>query len=228
MDHGRDHLHTDHGRTIVRDRTDVARRCGAVREELSARLDGERALLADEELEAHLSACPSCEAVRLALPGVNRRLRVAAATPVPDLTAQVLTAVGSPAALRERRVVARVRGLVALAGGAQLLLGVATLLAVTGPDLHAGRELGALQIALGAGLLLAAHRPVRAAGVLPIAGVVVLLTAVVAVVDVLAGATSLAAEAGHLGEVVGLLALWQLHRRTGGQAGTAARPTVPA
>ncbi len=189
--------------------------CAEVREELSARLDGERALLDDAVLGAHLVECPACARFRTGLPALNRRVRVASAAEVPDLTAQVLSAAAAPREVRDRRTTTWLRGLVAVAGGVQVLLGVATLLAITGPDLHVGRELGALQVALGVGLLLAAHQPLRAAGVLPIAGVVVLLTAVVAAVDVASGATSLAAEGRHLGEVFGLLALWQLHRRTG-------------
>jgi predicted anti-sigma-YlaC factor YlaD len=84
---------------------------------------------------------------------------------------------------------------------------------VTAPALHLGRDLGALELALGIGFLVAAYQPHRAAGVLPIAAVAAGVVVVAVAIDLIAGRTSLLAELTHLSELVGVVALWALTRR---------------
>lgn len=190
-----------------------SRTCRTVREALSTRIDGEDHPLPDDEVERHLEACEGCTDHLEAVVGLGRRLRVGAAVEVPDLTAPILVALAEDRTAAATGWTGRLRGLVALAGGVQLALAVPALLGVAGPDVHLGRDLAALQLALGVGFLVAAWQPSRAAGLLPVAAVVGILTIVTAGTDVVAGTASLTAEAAHLSEVVGVAALWALRRR---------------
>lgn len=202
--------------------------CAAVREALSARLDDEDGPIPAVEVARHLDTCAECATYADTLVHTHRALRVACADEVPDLTADILVAVTADAQAGTRRRTGELRLLVGLAGLVQLALALPVLLGGIGPDVHAGRDLGALQVALGVGLLVAAWQPWRAAGVLPVAAVVVAATVVVGTVDVVQGATTLVGELVHLSELVGVLALWLLRRRdvatdpTGGAGATPA------
>lgn len=187
--------------------------CSIAREAMSARLDDESHPLPAHTLTTHLRSCASCARYDATAGALSRRARVGMAAPVPDLTAPILVAIDEHQVAPAGRRMRQLRVLVGLAGGAQLVLAAAVLVGVLGPDLHAGRELGALQLALGVGLLLAAWQPRRAAGVLPILAVVAATTVVIAGVDVATGAASPVGELSHLVEVIGVLALWGLTRR---------------
>lgn len=186
--------------------------CASVRESVSAALDGEEAALPSVEVRRHLTTCGDCRRFEAALPGVNRRVTVAGAEAVPDLTAAILRALapglGGPTP-RPREL----RFLVGFAGVIQLVLAVPVLVGAVGPAVHLGRDLAAFELALGAGLLLAAWQPRRAAGVLPIAAVVAVLATLGGVVDLATGRASFVSELGHLAELVGVAALWALVRR---------------
>jgi len=207
--------------------------CGPVRAALSADLDGEDAGVDGEVVDHHLAACASCRRFADALPTVARRTRLAAAAPVPDLTARITRALDTTRAdtsrvtERRRRRVRDLRILVALAGAAQLIVAVPLLLGLIGPDLHVGRDLGALQVALGVGLLVTAVQPRRAAGLLPVVAVVAAVTVVTASIDVATGTATLVAELTHLSEVVGVLALWGLVRHQQRGHATDSEPPDP-
>lgn len=211
--------------------------CAAIREAVSAELDGEPAPLSYVEVAHHLDGCAACRRFADEVPGLARRTRVGAADAIPDLTSAIVANLATegtgagrgarrsdlPRSSRPRpaqrvgqrvgRRVGELRVLVALAGAAQLVVAVPMLLGVVGPDLHLGRDLGALQIALGFGLLLAAAQPRRAPGVLPVLAVVTGITAIAAIVDVVAGTATIAVELTHLTELVGVGVLWALSRR---------------
>lgn len=187
--------------------------CAPVREALSARLDDEDAVLPADEVDHHLAACTACRRFATALPAVNRRVTVGGADAVPDLTAPILVALAADGAGTPDRRVLDLRVVVALAGVVQLVLAVPVLLGTTTAFTHVGRDLGAVELALGVGLLLAAIQPRRAAGVLPIAAVAAAVATVGGVIDLVTGRASVLAELTHLTEVVGVLALWALTRR---------------
>jgi predicted anti-sigma-YlaC factor YlaD len=187
--------------------------CLPVREAVSARLDGELAHLEADEVEAHLDGCAACQRYEAALPRINRRVTVGAADAVPDLTAPILVALAEDRASVGDRRIHDLRVVVGLAGVVQLVLAVPVLLGLTGPLLHVGWDLGAFELALGAGLLLAALQPRRAAGVLPVAAVAAVVATVGGVVDLVGGQATVLAELTHLTEVIGVLALWALTRR---------------
>jgi predicted anti-sigma-YlaC factor YlaD len=189
------------------------RTCRTVREALSAHIDGERHPLPDVEVERHLDGCRDCTTYLDGVVGLGRQLRVGEAVEVPDLTAPILVALAEDRQAVATGWTSRLRGLVALAGAVQLALALPALLGVVGPDVHLGRDLAALQLALGVGFLVAAWQPSRAAGLLPVAVVVGVVTVITAGVDVAAGNASLGAETAHISEIVGVLALWALRRR---------------
>ncbi len=212
------------------------RGCAAIREALSADLDDEVVGISRAEVDRHLDVCGACARFAADVAVLARRSRVVAADAVPDLTdaitASVADAVGQhrrsePAATDPGRTGVRARELrvlVALAGAVQLVLALPMLLGLVAPDLHLGRDLGALQVALGVGLLFAAAQPRRAQGVLPVVTVVAAITVVAAAVDVAVGVTTLAAELTHLTELVGVAALWTLSRRHPASVAPSTRP----
>lgn len=185
-------------------------RCAPVRETLSAWLDGEQGSVSQAAATEHLATCHACRAHRAALADAGRRLRVQPAPPVPDLSDRILSAVAEQRGHEHRARAAR--GLVGLVGLAQLVLALPLLLGLVEPELHLARHLGALELGLGVGLLVAALQPRRAPGVLPIAAVVATVSVVSAVLEIQRGHTTLLAESVHLLEVVAVLGLWALIR----------------
>ncbi len=99
----------------------------------------------------------------------------------------------------------------------QLLLAAPALLLGDGAGgaVHAARELGAFDVALSAGLLVAAWQPARAWGLLPVAAVLCLVVLGTTVLDVLDGSASSGGEAHHLLDVAGLALLWLVARERG-------------
>jgi predicted anti-sigma-YlaC factor YlaD len=184
-----------------------------VRESVSADLDGETGPLTSPEVERHLDACGSCRRFATAAAGISRRARISAAADVPDLTGSILAQLASVADSVPRRSVHSLRMIVAMAGVAQVLLAVPFITGTLGPDVHLGRDLAALQLALGVGLIVAAWQPHRAAGVLPVAGVVAIATVGTVGVDLATGAVRWTTELVHLSELVGVVALVALSRR---------------
>lgn len=188
--------------------------CEPYRDALSAMADGEVAPVGRDALAAHLATCDRCTAFAAATDDLARRLRVTAAEPVPDLTASILAAVDTPQTARARTRWGQLRVLLALTGVVQLLLAVPALV-TSDLAVHATREVGIVQAAIGVGLVVAAWRPARAGGMLPVVAVVALLAVVTALVDVTTGTTSLVAESSHLLEVVGTGLLAALDRLQG-------------
>ncbi len=95
-------------------------------------------------------------------------------------------------------------------------LGMAIPALVLGDDAglptHVARHLGSFSLALGVGLLVVAWRPDRAAGVLPVIGVVVVCLFASSIVDIVSGRAAPGAEVSHAPELVGLVAVWLLAR----------------
>lgn len=190
-----------------------ARICRTVREDVSATADDEATVLPAAEVTRHLDDCAECRRYAQAVGVLDRRVRIGVAEQVPDLTAAVLISLADDRAATQDRRTRDLRGLVALAGLVQLALAMPGLVGLVGPDLHLGRDLAALQLALGVGFLVAAWQPSRAAGLLPVAGVVALAALATGMVDVATGAATLAGELTHLTELVGVAALYGLRRR---------------
>jgi predicted anti-sigma-YlaC factor YlaD len=186
--------------------------CVQMRAAISADLDGEDLPVARAVLEQHLLGCPGCREYQTAADVLNRRVRLTPAPLVPNLTGRILGTIGDGAqpapATQGLRLGVGVLGL--------LQLGLSTPALVLGSDaglpVHQARHLGSFGVALAIGLLVAAWRPERIAGLLPLATVLVVCLVGSAIADTSTGAVAWTAEFPHLVEVLGLVGLWLLDR----------------
>lgn len=182
--------------------------CDAVRDVLSARLDGES--LADETAAAdrHLVTCAGCRVFAQRLATLDRTIRIRSAEPVPDLVDGVM-ARARPARLGRahwmRPALAWVAVVMLVQSVPALVLGDAS-----GANAHMARHLGAFGAALAIGFAYAAWRPHRAFGLLPFTGALVATTLVSAVADSANGGVRPLAEGAHIAELAGLVLLWMI------------------
>lgn len=164
----------------------------------------------DDALDGHVAGCAACRSWEAAAVALARRTRLAAVGEAPDLdlAAAVMARVSRPpraARWAREQVVLLVLGLV------QLVLALPDV--VGGGHVHAAREVGALEVSLALGFLIAAARPARAWGMVPLVVAVVAGLLATTAVDVLDGHADLARESAHLLAVAGSGCLWSLARR---------------
>lgn len=185
--------------------------CATCRELLSARLDGEDAGLESGAAEAHLAGCPACQTFLAQAGDLGRLVRVRPAEQVPDQTAAILARIGAGARPSGFRQVDLRVGL-AIVGLLQLVLALPALLLGqdAGAPVHVARELGSFDAALAVGFVLAARRPARAAGLLPVVAALAACLVATAGLDVAAGRTPAVGETIHLLDLIGLGLLWRL------------------
>lgn len=190
------------------------------REAISARLDGHDT--DDPRVDSHLAACNECQAWRADAVALAHRVDLHTAQPVPDRSASILAALAEASAADE--VAARAEALLpwrvglAVLGAVQLLLAAPVVLFGSEPSagIHVSRELGSFDVALAVGFLVAAWRPARAWGMVPVVAALALCLVLTSAVDISEGRATLAGESYHLTHVVGLVMLWALahaHRR---------------
>jgi predicted anti-sigma-YlaC factor YlaD len=208
--------------------------CERAREAISALVDGEDPGVLRAALDAHVDRCPACRAWHDDVTALARTTRVAPADPVPDLTAAIMAGAppnpaavsvstgrhGEPKSPKAARAAGGVRArharlALTFVGFFQLGLALPALLfgADVAASLHVAHELASWEVALGVGFLVAAARPARAYGMVPLVAVLVaclLSTTAFDVVDGHAGA----AESLHAVELLGLAFLWLLARAT--------------
>lgn len=209
-------------------------RCDTAREALSARLDGEHPGLEAGVLDLHLGTCSACQGWVEELSALHRMVRVREAEPVPDLTAAILAATPAPAtrpsATRWRaEPVSGARWALFAVALTQLVLAGPALLLGEGPGatVHVARELGAFDVALAVGLLVAAWQPARAWGLLPLAASLALVLGGTAVLDVTQGRAGSLGEAHHLLDLAGVVFLWRVAHDEHPRPATARRLLAP-
>jgi predicted anti-sigma-YlaC factor YlaD len=188
--------------------------CDDWRPEISAHLDGEVGTTGPVEVEAHLRSCPGCRAFAVAVARLEERITAAAVAP-PSRSAELLGAMAEVRrAGRRRHQLARV-ALLAVAV-VQLALALPALVLGEGHGVatHLARHLGAWDVALAVGFLVAVAQPARAAGLVPLAAALAACMVTAAVLDVVTGAASLFDESLHAVELLGLVLLWVLSRST--------------
>jgi predicted anti-sigma-YlaC factor YlaD len=198
-------------------------RCDEVRVGLSARLDGEDPGASDALLDRHVADCWACAAWLDEAAGASRRVRLRVPEPQPDLAEAVARRLADREVLeRPSRPLARLALVVTAI--VQLALSLPAL--VLGQEPHAGvhvaREVGATDVALALGVLAAAWRPWRAAGMLPVVAALAVGLSATTLVDVFGGEVPAVAEVPHLLALVEAALLWRLR-----YAGTPKR-TAPA
>ncbi len=203
--------------------------CSEIREALSARLDGEEPGLPAEATDTHLAGCRACTAWADELAVLHRMVRVREAEPVPDLSAAIVDAfVPAPGPARRSglagEVVSTARWGLLVVALTQLVLAMPALIMGDDPGatVHVARELGAFDVALAVGLLVAAWQPARAWGLLPVAAALAFVMVGTAVLDLADGRTDTVAEAHHLLDLAGVVLLWLVAREVSTRS---ARPT---
>jgi predicted anti-sigma-YlaC factor YlaD len=180
--------------------------CTEFREAASARLDGEPLGMPAGALDQHLAACSACSSWAEDAARITRRARLAAAPPVPDLTAAVLAQLprelpGAAAAARSRLAgsalrLALVAVAVAQAGLAWPALASGT--AAMSAPVHMAHETGAWNLAVAAAFAAVAAGPRLAAGALPFLGTFAALLLPVTLSDLGAGHVHADRAAAHL------------------------------
>jgi len=185
--------------------------CEQVRESLSALMDREWPTLHREQVTEHLGGCPVCRSWEVRAHDATRRVRLGFPAPSPGLddrlTAEVVSRSRSRWAIPLRIALALVGWAIAVVSLPALIYGV-------DPEAttHAAHELGSLNVALALALVLAAIRPRRAAGILPVFGGAVFLLVFTAGDDIFRGSTTWSHEAPHALVVAGFLLLLGLAR----------------
>jgi hypothetical protein len=190
--------------------------CDDAREAISAGLDGEVPSVEPAQVEGHLGRCSACRSWRESAHAHTRLVRLRAAEPRWRPSAGLLGAVTLGAFHRRRRrsILVTRAGLLALAG-AQVAIVVPTWL-FGGHD--AARDVGAFDLAMAAGFLVAAVRPDRSRGMVAIVGTAAALLLATAVVETATGRTGALSEAPHLVAVLGWALLYRLSTITAGGA----------
>ncbi|HET6500167.1 MAG TPA: zf-HC2 domain-containing protein [Amycolatopsis sp.] len=188
--------------------------CATAREALSASLDGEQAAHSPVVVSAHLAGCAGCRNWQEAAHRLTRTARLAPVRAMADDTERILEAVLADRTVKVRRLPRGnqlVRAGLAAAALAQLVIIIPALVlgnAGIGVPLHASRELGAFNLALAVGFAAAALRPALARGMLPLVGAATVGLVVLAMIDTMAGETTVLAEVPHLIAVAGLVLLY--------------------
>jgi|GEM_PF-82245 len=192
--------------------------CEEAHDALSALLDGEEPGRAAHAVDAHVQHCAACHGWRREAAALSRRLRLAIAPPVPDLTRAVLAAVAVDRRSRMWRDLPATRVALAVIALAQGIFAVLVLLGHEHQaSVHLARELGSFQIALAVGFLTAALRPHRAAGLALLTGAVAVLLTLTAGLDVVQHHANVLDELPHLLAVGGSMLLWRIGAGSSGQ-----------
>jgi predicted anti-sigma-YlaC factor YlaD len=184
--------------------------CADCRTLLSAVLDGEADVLEQASATAHLESCAACCSWHEGARRLHRLMRIHPAEAVPDLSAGILARAHPPDPGRGEWT----RTALAVVALTELVLAVPALFGHdTGASVHLARHIGALTAALALGYLYAAWRPVRAFGLLPVAGGLAVTMTVTAFLDVAQGRAQALNESGHLLDIAALVLLWMLAGR---------------
>jgi predicted anti-sigma-YlaC factor YlaD len=203
--------------------------CRHCRSAVSARLDGEPSGTPDDDVDRHLATCAGCRRFEDAASELRGRAASAGAEAHESRSADVLAAMAVARSRQSRWVTAVRVGLLAVAA-VQLTLALPVLLLGEGFGVatHMARHLGAWDVALAIGFVVAAVQPVRVIGLLPLAAALAACMALAGVLDALAGGHSMVSELTHGLELTGVLLLWALSRRTPRPAGSRLAVWAPA
>ncbi len=186
--------------------------CEGTRIAISALLDSEQPGVGHRQLDQHLAQCERCRRWREDAHEVTRRFRLAPVDVPPPSQALLESTRAAPGrwSWREASIFTRI-ALVLVAVG-QIAVTVPALIFGSDHDapIHVAHEMGAFDLALAAGFLVAAWRPSRARGMSAIVGAAAFVLVLTAAIDLAAGRTSPGDEAPHLLAVVGWLLLRRL------------------
>jgi predicted anti-sigma-YlaC factor YlaD len=182
--------------------------CSTWRDAISAEADGEDPGIEPRLVTAHLDRCADCRAFAASIEGSRRRLLMAPAPSMPDLSRRIskLNAIADRASAW-----GVVRVLLVVVAVEVIVLSLPALLLGEGEaNAHEARHLGAFTVAYGVALLVVAFRPARARTILPVAAVLAGALLITAVVDLVNGNVPLLEEATHLPELISVVLVWLL------------------
>lgn len=183
-------------------------------------------------LDAHLAACGDCRAFAAETSQLHRAVRLSPAPEVPDLTTGILAAIAherraapdadAPVSRHVRAGVAAsapdqetaLRWILVAIAAVQIAVAVPAFLfgSDAGLPVHTARHLGSFDIAVAVGFLVAAWRPERIPGILPIVAALVVCLVGSSLLDVVSGTTGVGNEAHHATDFAGLVVVWLLSR----------------
>lgn len=189
--------------------------CHHCRFALSSRVDGEPSGIRDVDVDTHLLGCDGCQGYARAVLELRERADEVDDGPYVSRSADLL---GAMAVVRQRQSwwAGAVRSVLAVVALIQLALALPVLLLGEGAGVstHLARHLGAWDVALAIGFLVAAVQPVRVIGLLPMAMALAGCMLLATVLDVVGGGHPMTGEAVHVLELAGLALLWTLSRQT--------------
>lgn len=193
--------------------------CNTAREILSAQLDQEAEVSEAGSANRHLGQCSGCSQWWASVGRVTRTLRVRSAETVPDIA--------TPALTRSRNVrrwpYQSARASLAVLAAIELVFAITGVLA--GRDaspIHDSQHLGAFGAAFALAVLLAAWRPGRARGLMPLALTLGIAIPIFAVIDLINENLTTGGGIHHVAQMIGLALVWVV------SAHPAAAPTAPA
>ncbi len=216
-------------------------RCEVAREALSARLDGERAQVLAQQVDAHLESCGRCRTWLIGAATQTRRFASIQPGHGPDLADKIMATLNEGSTARQRWMRAlrsryRRWGLVAIGvfqvaiaaaqiGGFDFGMVSHTHGATSGE--HLMHESTAWLLALGLAMIAAGFWPVAAIGVAAIVGAYSVALVGYEVVDVFEGEETAARIASHVPLLVGFtFALLVARERIGGRRPRSADTSV--
>jgi predicted anti-sigma-YlaC factor YlaD len=183
--------------------------CEECRDAISARLDGEDPGVAADAVDRHLTTCRTCHRFAARVQALGEMVPVPQ-EPAPDRSAAILAAIGVRRSHRPLVPERIARAGLAMVGVVQLVAAVVGIGLGTVP--HTLRDLGAFEIALAIGFLVAALRPSTAPGLLPTAAALALCLLTIVALDIVGGETAVAREGTHVTEFIGVALVWMLAR----------------
>jgi RNA polymerase sigma-70 factor (ECF subfamily) len=203
-------------------RDDARMRCDAVREALSARLDGERPQVLAQQVDAHLESCRGCRTWLIGAAVQTRRLASFGPGQGPDLVDKILASVRDESATPRDRWMRQLRShyrrwALTIVGVFQVALAVAQISGVNFGMVSAHHMHGAMSgehlmhestawlLALGVAMIAAGIWPVTAIGVAAIAGAYSVGLVGYVTADALSGEVTAARVASHVPVLLGLV-----------------------
>lgn len=181
-------------------------RCRAVREPLSAMMDGEDVPGSVDDVRTHLIGCAACARWREQADRMDRLLGVGVAPDGPDLADAVLAAVRLPHHGRWRAPLRIAMVVVALF---QVTIGLVNMfvslgMAMARVSTHMDHEEAAFDVAFGVAMLMVAWNSRRATSEIPVLATFVAMLAVTSVFDLVNGEVTWTRLATHVPVVLGL------------------------
>jgi predicted anti-sigma-YlaC factor YlaD len=206
----------DSPRLGARELNDVSARptymnCDQIREAVSAMIDDEEPDLSAVIVEAHLAGCPACCDWRERAHAFLRASRIGSPGPAPGPAPGWLAVLVSRAPSRFRSAAAWLRAVGVLIAVTMLVL---TVPLFTGHPVDTTHDAGAFEAALAVVFLLAAWRPLRAAGVAIVAGPAGVFLVALEAGALARGGGSLLDLSRHLATLAGWLVFTLIVRRT--------------